>query len=639
VKLNKTNILLLIIIIVGTILRFYNIFNLHFTNDELSALNRTRFDNFSDLINIGVMPDGHPALIQVFMYFYTKLFGFGDFITKLPFLLMGVASIYLSFKVSSRFFTNTSGLITASFIAVLQYTVMYSQIARPYSSGLFFVLLSVYFLQNFILNNKIKNTSIIWFIIASTLSAYNHYFSLLTILLISIFGIFLVKKENLKTYILSGLAIILLFLPHIQISLHQLSLGGLSWLNKPTPNSILMYFGYTFNYCWLLFFVTDIILLASFVFNNGFKTLKYSAFSLLIFVLPIIIGYAYSVNISPILQFSILIFSFPFLLMFISSFIKELSFKLNATIVSTILILGILSLSILRKHYTITYKSSFYSVAKNLSNDIKKYGTNNISEVFTLNGNFYVNKYLNEFDIDTTKLKANYQISEFNFLEFKDFLNNSKTNYFALGSMAGIRDLYLLDIIKQKYPYIINTSDSYFLFSKTNETAIINTNIIDTVYTNKLSFTNNNQWEFDNNKVFTDTITSKKYYYYNTDEWGISIKLDLDSILSNKNNIIVVKAVVKSENKNANILLVSEIINKDNLLHWDSSDALDFTNNTTELTSVYNSKILQDLNIGNNTISKIYLWNKNKNKIKVYSIEIVILKGLENPYGRLMPLE
>ncbi len=638
-KLTKTNILLLVIIIVGTILRFYNIFNLHFTNDELSALNRTRFDSFSDLITIGVMPDGHPALIQVFMYFYTKLFGFSDFIIKLPFLLMGVASIYLSFKIAIRFSTTTSGLITASFIAVLQYTVMYSQIARPYSSGLFFVLLAVYFLQDFIFNDKVKKTSIIGFIIFSTLSSYNHYFSLLTILLIAVSALFLVKKENLKIYILSGLAIILLFVPHIQISIHQLSLGGLAWLSKPTPESILMYFGYIFNYCWLLYFINITILIIGLIFNNGFKTLKYSAFSLFVFVLPIIIGYVYSVKISPILQFSVLIFSFPFLLMFISSFIKELSFKLNTIIVGIILILGITSLTIVRKHYKITYKSPFYNIAENLSDDINKYGNNNISEVFTLNGNFYVNKYLNEFEIDTTKLKANYQVNKFNFIDFKKFLDNSNTNYFALGSTNGVSDLYLLDFIKKKYPYLIKANNSYFLFSKTLETPVINTHIIDTVYKTTLSFSKNTLWKFDNNKVFTDTITSEKYYYYNTDEWGISINLNLDSILSDKNNIIITKAVVKSEHNNANILLVSEIINNDSLLHWSSSKTVDFTNNTTNSTTIYNSKFLQDINIGNNTISKIYLWNKDKNKIKLYSVEIVILKGIKNPYGRLMPLE
>jgi len=640
VKLNKTNIILLIIIIiVGTILRFYNIFNLHFTNDELSALNRTRFDSFSKLINIGIMPDGHPALIQVFMYFYTKLFGFGDFIIKLPFLLMGVASIYLSFKVASRFFTETSGLITASYIAILQYTVMYSQIARPYSSGLFFVLLTVYFLQDFIFNSNVKKSSIIWFIIASSLSSYNHYFSLLTILLIGTFGIFIVKKENLKIYVLSGVTIILLFVPHIQISLHQLSLGGLSWLNKPTPKSILMYFEYIFNYCWLLFIIINILLLVSFIFNNGIKTLRFSVFSILIFILPIIIGYTYSIKISPILQFSVLIFSFPFLLMFVTSFIKELNFKLNITIVSIILIIGIFSLTVIRKHYTITYKSSFYNIAKILSKDINKYGNNNISEVFTLNGNFYINKYLNEFDIDTNKLNANYQVGEFNFFNFKSFLENSKTNYFALGSTGGVSDLYLLDIIKQKYPYLTEATDSYFLFSKTTKSAVINTSIIDTIYKNTLNFTNNNKWKYDKNKVFTDTLTSKKYYLYDSEEWGISINLDLDSILSNKNNIIIAKAIVKSENKNTNILLVSEITSNDSLLHWSSSSTSEFTKNTTELTVIYNSKFLQDINIYKNTFSKIYLWNKNKNIIKVYNFEIIILKGLNNPYGRLMPLK
>lgn len=639
-KLTKTNIILIFIVLVGTVLRFYNILNLHFTNDELSGLNRTNFNSFNELINKGVMPDGHPALIQVFLYFYTKLFGFGDFIIKLPFLIMGVLSIILSYKVTKRFFTQTAGLVTASFIAVLQYTVMYSQIARPYSSGLFLILLSVYFLQAFIFDERLKKSSIIGFILISTLSAYNHYFSLLTILLIGILGLFLVKKENLKIYFISGLSIILLFVPHIKISLYQLSLGGLSWLGKPTPSFILNYLEYSLNYCWLLFFIIGIIFIAGFVYNNGYKTIRFSIFTFLIFILPIIIGYTYSVKISPILQFSVLIFSFPFLLMFLSSFIKELNYKANIALVASILLVGILSLTVTRKHYTVTYNSAFYKVAKNLTYDINKYGNNNVSEVFILNGNFYVNKYLHEFEVDTTKLNANYQVGGFNINEVKNFIKTSNTNYFALAAINGISYLYLIDIIKNDYPYLVKATDTYFLFSKNKQKLNKFTSIIDTVYSSKTNFINTSKdWKFNSQSVITDSTTHEKYYYYNTEEWGVSIDLNLDSTLSNKNNIVITKAVVQSEKDNANILLVSELSNSDSLLHWSSNSIYDYSKSSLNKTTIYNTKPLQDIEIGKNGSLKIFLWNNNKNKIKVFSIELTILQGFNNPYGQFMPFE
>ena len=90
-------ILLGIIILTGGILRFYHYDLLPYSYDEFSALFRTRFDNFRDLIHYGVVTtDTHPAGIQVFMYYWVKLFGEGEMMVKLPFMLAGLGSIYNS---------------------------------------------------------------------------------------------------------------------------------------------------------------------------------------------------------------------------------------------------------------------------------------------------------------------------------------------------------------------------------------------------------------------------------------------------------------------------------------------------------------------------------------------------------------
>ncbi|MFZ4414916.1 MAG: hypothetical protein ACOYOV_17650, partial [Bacteroidales bacterium] len=63
---NIDSILIFIILAVGVILRFYKFTEIPFTNDELSALYRARFDSFHELIAKGVLIDGHPAGVQVF---------------------------------------------------------------------------------------------------------------------------------------------------------------------------------------------------------------------------------------------------------------------------------------------------------------------------------------------------------------------------------------------------------------------------------------------------------------------------------------------------------------------------------------------------------------------------------------------
>ena len=113
--------------------------------DELSAMGRATYDNFSDLIRFGVVErDSHPAGIQIFLYYWSGLFGESEQLVKLPFLLAGMASVWIIYRIGELWFGRTPGILTAAFIGSLQLFVMYSQIARPYVSGLFFTLVMVY---------------------------------------------------------------------------------------------------------------------------------------------------------------------------------------------------------------------------------------------------------------------------------------------------------------------------------------------------------------------------------------------------------------------------------------------------------------------------------------------------------------
>jgi hypothetical protein len=93
----SNKLILFVILAAGAILRFWNFADIPFAHDEFSALFRTDFSNFSDLINYGVKPDGHPAGIQVFLYYWIFIFGATEWVVKLPFALMGVASIWVMY--------------------------------------------------------------------------------------------------------------------------------------------------------------------------------------------------------------------------------------------------------------------------------------------------------------------------------------------------------------------------------------------------------------------------------------------------------------------------------------------------------------------------------------------------------------
>ena len=100
----KNKWLIYLIILLGVAFRFIPLNQYQFSHDELSGLNRTMYTNFWDELNFGVKIDAHPALIQLFLWFWVKLFGYYEIAIKLPFLICGVLSIWYIYKLGKDFF-------------------------------------------------------------------------------------------------------------------------------------------------------------------------------------------------------------------------------------------------------------------------------------------------------------------------------------------------------------------------------------------------------------------------------------------------------------------------------------------------------------------------------------------------------
>ena len=82
--------LLTIILLVAAILRFYNYSELSMSGDEISVLIRLQLNSLKDVIDVGVRPDGHPAGVQVLLYYWTHFFGITEACVRLPFVISGI---------------------------------------------------------------------------------------------------------------------------------------------------------------------------------------------------------------------------------------------------------------------------------------------------------------------------------------------------------------------------------------------------------------------------------------------------------------------------------------------------------------------------------------------------------------------
>jgi uncharacterized membrane protein len=326
----KEVIILSLILLAGLVLRLWDYAAFSLTNDELSALYRTNYNSLHDLIAQGVGIDYHPAGVQVFLYYWVKIFGNSEVALRFPFVIAGTLSILFTYLFSRRWFNANAALLAAAFVAFLPFPVIYSQIARPYASGIMLSGLLAW-LWSIVLRPKENEQKHIFFwsialAFAFAFNLYNHYFSGLLAFIIGISGLSLLNRKNLLPYLLALFLASLLFLPHIPMTLHHLAKGGLStWLGKPDPDWPLEHLALVFR---SLFVVVLIIAAIGQSYYNKRTEKSKAALPIrillaLFFLLPFLTGFFYSLLVNPVLQHSILIFSLPFLLVWITSFVPE----------------------------------------------------------------------------------------------------------------------------------------------------------------------------------------------------------------------------------------------------------------------------------------------------------------------------
>ena len=373
-------ILLGIIMLVAAVLRLWKLGQVPFMHDEFSALLRTRFDNFNDFIQQGIMPDSHPIGVEAFLWLWVRIFGWSEFWVKLPFVLMGIGSVYLIYIIGRQWFNRKVGLFAAAFFAVSQFTIFYSQLARPYSAGLFFVLLMAYFWHKVVFGTKKPSIGVyIGFALSAWACSLIQYFSIAQAGLIFLTGLFFLPKERRKSYWLSGIGAVLLFAPTLPIFWQQLfvsgSIGG--WLAAPKATFLTDFLQYTMNYSMLFMFAVGVIILLPLILGKRTKQrqpLRWAGLAW--FAIVFAVAFIYSMLREPIIQYSTLIFSYPFVIIVAFSMFgtRTLSPWQTALVVAVILFIGTTSLINERRHYDLMYHQGFDQIAAEMQQDKAQFG-------------------------------------------------------------------------------------------------------------------------------------------------------------------------------------------------------------------------------------------------------------------------
>ncbi len=620
---------MLLILLVASILRFWSYNHLPYMADELSALARTQYTNLYDLIFYGVeINDAHPAGVQVFIYYWIKVFGNSEMAVKLPFILFGLFSIIVAYKISKQWFNSSVALIVAAFMASMQYMVMYSQIARPYISGMFFCLLMVWCWNNYFFNknDKGKVKWLVGYVFFSTLCAYNHHFSLLFASIVGITGLFFIDKNFWKGYVLAGVLIFVLYIPHLPIFFFQFSKGGLGgpdgWLWKPKFNWLFSYIKYILHFSFWMYFLVFVLFVFSIYFNKNkiLSTKKYRVIALFWFISLFCIEYFYSLFVNPIIQFSTLIFVFPFLLMLVFSYFGELSSIFKTLTVLTILTVGTCTLVFSRKHFQTFYKQPFEEQIKNTYKNLDLINNNkNVTIVLmepTFHSKYYFEKYNRSFDFvfyNSYNVKPNPKA-------FRNFVRNQTTDYFITGNLPQ----YYIEIIKEKYPFMISKDESFinssYCFSKLkNQFQQHQLNVFD------------KKIEFDFKVPNIDS----------TIEFGKTYSLKLNDIIANRYCRINVSARISVPDKTSNPVLVMSLKEDEKALDWFGSDYKKYESKTDMFTTVILSQDLTNFDFKGHPNAEVefYIWNPDKKKVLIDDFKISVTEGNHFIYSLYEPID
>ncbi len=603
------------IVFIAAVLRLWNYWGWSFTHDELSAIVRLDFNSLAELWKNGIRPDGHPAFVQIFLWISTKIFGMTEAAIRFPFVIAGIGSVALLYFIAKRWFGLTTAYFSSLSLAILDFPILYSQIARPYAFGLFFCLLAVWCWTELLLgsNEKMYRKAILYGI-ATVLCMLTHYFAFFFALIVAITGFFFLKKETVKPYLISGIIAILIFLPHISLSLHQFGLAGVGdWLARPHIDFLWKFILYACNDSPLVVISFAIISLSALLmYHLEFSFSKLHIVCIAWFLLPFLAGYYYSVRVNPVLQYSTLLFSFPFLLLLVFSFIKESNKKFNNTLLASLSVILLFSTVVEGKFYSREYFGVFKEINHAATDLQKKYGADKMTTVLNTSTR----------DIFDFYFKQNNESVRFDFQAGDDSsfvpdmlkkIGQANTPYFMYG-WSNFRSAYEIpEMIKRKYPYIIydekHFNSEITLFSKTGSCKR------DTIFYSHLGFESPVPVHVRIDSVKTDSSFSHSGKHSlkvePKDKFCFTFKTTVKQLLPDNNGCVNLSAWIYTKEK-FNSQIVMDIGQGTTQNDWTAKLTPKFIKQTGAWQEVFVTFQLPSSAYPDDEI-KLFIWNNNKN--------------------------
>lgn len=431
----KKNYIIIGILLLGAILRFYKLDFQSLWHDEIHTMNEA-----NPILSLPEVHDKVKAHEQMPpLYFYVmnllfKIFGYTSLVARMFSAIIGVLGIYAMYLLGKKMFNKRVGLIAAALISINYFQLYYSQEARPYIFLFLFTILAFYYLIRYIKVPTLKNA--ILYGIISCLMIYSHFFGLFILFsqYLILLGFFLLTEQKKKFFINSFVSVIItiiLFIPAINIFI------GISKIEKfhlppPSIDIFTKFFKDFFGHSE--FVLTMISLLIIFYFIKlskekdtpiTYKSIveNKTVFSFVILapwiVIGILIPLVRSYLVVPMLENRYFMALLPAIIVLLAIAISEFKNRIvQIGFVLIFIIFSFIDIDIVKKHYDRYHKEQWKEVSKfvidnNKNDDVLVSRLSWHVSYFFRNGNDstkVVNQrledYINEMMTDSTKVKS-----------------------------------------------------------------------------------------------------------------------------------------------------------------------------------------------------------------------------------------
>jgi len=241
-KHSKPTMILVLILLLGTILRFYDLGAESYWIDEMSTVIEGQ-QSIQQILESGRI-DQPPAYYLPY-HLWLRTFGTSEVSTRFFSVLFGIGSILLIYLVGRELFGPTVGLIGSFLLSISEYQIYYSQVSRFYSLFELATLLSLLFFILALKRNKILFFAL--YLLSSILMVYSHTYGVFVLSAQGLYILFSIKKLRTRVvaFLICQVLVLIAFVPYLlpllshEGNLEQTVLSNAGNLPVPTIYDVL----------------------------------------------------------------------------------------------------------------------------------------------------------------------------------------------------------------------------------------------------------------------------------------------------------------------------------------------------------------------------------------------------------------